>query len=746
MLLSPNNVRQSLTLTSLPPSQSVNVKAAMDSEDKERLREWLILNLEPISDADPEVLSKYVLALVQHDPQKTGLHDTCVSKLEEFLGDETAGFVAKLFKALASGSYKASQANNKAPTDEKSRNSNSLENDVSRRRERIPSDDEEEQRRYSKRRRDDDRPKNHEYKRLQGSPRRDSGLNRRQPFTTRDGGMRGPMGGRGPFGMGGDHRRNFPPEWGIPPQGMWPPHFPPPRGAGYPSDFEHSGYMVENGGGMMPPPHMMMPHPMGGRGQFFHAGGRGGRGGQGGRGNYYAGRDGENSEVTVAKTTLHVRHVDPKFVNMTMLSLHFSKFGNVVNVQMRPSAKCAFVQYATEEEAKKAFHSPLPVCNNRFISVKWAKHDAQSLESITATDGSDGAHKGETRENDASKEKTRETTVLAETDTSKTEDAGGQSESSSDVKPENNMTAEELRAAALEKGRLVLEQKRELLEKQRTLQKQKEALIKRQLAQQKELLERMSTNSAQFSVAEKRDLLNKITALSAELKALTPRHSVVSPSAVTAETRGTLNGLKAELSALEAEASGSGPGRGGRWSSGHGYRGSRGGRGRRRYGRGSHTLDNRTTIVKVANLPEEARDPVVLTQHFGNFGAVERVVMDETAPGQGFIKFQDRYAGQAALNHGNVFADKQLEMGWVESEDAPAEFTRTDSPMEAAAGLAEATGSSDQVRLANVVRGSYSDWLTGSVVCSLGFCERVVVDFYVRVSAIVMSAQPKKPL
>jgi hypothetical protein len=38
-------------------------------------------------DADPEVLSKYVLALVQNDPQKPGLQDTCVSKLEEFLGD-----------------------------------------------------------------------------------------------------------------------------------------------------------------------------------------------------------------------------------------------------------------------------------------------------------------------------------------------------------------------------------------------------------------------------------------------------------------------------------------------------------------------------------------------------------------------------------------------------------------------------------------------------------------------------------
>lgn len=656
----------------------------MDGEDKEFLREWLIRSLEPVCDADPEVLSKYVLALVQNDPQKPGLQDTCVSKLEEFLGDETIGFVAKLFKALADGSYKAnnsSRSNNEAPSDG---NFNGYDDNYSRRRGRTHSDDEEEQRRYNKRRRDEDRPRDGDNKRHQGSPRRD----RRQPYPSHG----GPMGGRGPapYGMGGDRRRNFPPEWGMPPQGMWPPHFQPPRGAGYPPDFDPNMYMGENG--MMPPPHMMMPHPMGGRGQYYPPGGRGGRGG---RGNFFPGRggkDGENGEVPTAKTTLHVRHVDPKYVNMTMLSLHFSKFGNVVNVQMRPNAKCAFVQYATEEEAKKAFHSPLPVCNNRFISVKWAKHDAQSPEEAAA-DQSEGAPKEENGEGGAP---------------AAGEDAGNNAEGavgdSADALPEQNMTAEELRAAALEKGRKVLEQKRELLEKQRALKKQKEELIKRQLAQQKELLERMSANSSQFSIAEKRDLLNKITALSAELKALTPRHSSVSPTAATRtqETGEDLNGLKAELSALEAEAGGRG-GRGGRWSTGRGFRGGRGGRGRGGFGRGSHTLDNRTTIVKVANLPEEARDPVVLTQHFGNFGAVERVVMDETAPEQGFIKFQDRYGGQAALNHGNVFGDKQLEMGWVETQEAPAELTQSDSPTAAASAPVEAgdgaktAGSNDQV-------------------------------------------------
>lgn len=641
----------------------------MDGDDKELLREWLIRSLEPVCDADPEVLSKYVLALVQHDPRKEGLQETCVSKLEEFLGDETSDFVGKLFTALADGSYKATNVN--LTSEEQSRDLNGYEDDYTRPRDR-PRLEEEEPRRLAKRPRDEHYLRDEQTKRHQGSPRRE----RRQLYPLRDGSMRGPSSGRGPYGMG---HRNLPPEWGMPPQGMWSPHFPPPRSGGYPPDFDPGMYIPENGG-MMPPPHLMMPHPMGGRGPFYPVGGRGGRGG---RGSYHAGRNGKDSELSEslsAKTTLHVRHVDPKYVNMTMLSLHFSKFGNVVNVQMRPTAKCAFVQYATEEEAKKAFHSPLPVCNNRFISVKWAKHDAQSPD--------EGG--GESGENAS----TGDENALGGSDA--VEKNGKDEGEAHEALPESNMTTEELRAAALEKGRKVLEEKRELLEKQRELKKQKEELIKRQLAQQKELLERMSANSSQFSIAEKRDLLTKITALSNELKALTPRASAASPSAIThidtTDEGENLNGLKAELSALEAEAGGRG-GRGGRWSAGRGYRGGRGGRGRGGYGRGSHTLDNRTTIVKVAKLPEEACDPVVLTQHFGKFGTVEHVVMDDTAVGQGFIKFQDRYAGQAALMHGQVFGDKQLDMAWVEAQDAPATLH---SPT-AGASTGEATEASDQV-------------------------------------------------
>lgn len=454
-----------------------------------------------------------------------------------------------------------------------------------------------------------------------------------------------------------------------------------------PPDFDPNVYNPDNPA--MGPGPMGMMMPMGGRGQFYP--GRGGRGQGRGRGGFFPGGRGPNGEQgghpegdfnqPVAKTTLRVSNVDPKYVNMTKLSLHFSKFGNMVNVQMRPNHKCAYVQYATEEEAKKAFHSPIPVCNNRFIEVKWAKYDAKDPQGAPPRAEQDAAESKASDEENAPK---------ATTDDAVDPEAAAEAEAA------KQMTPEELRAAALEKGRKVLEEKRELLEKQRQLKKQKEELIKRQLAQQKEMLERMSRNSGQFSTADKRDLLNKITALSTELKTLTSSHR---PAAEPA-AGDNINGLKAELSALEAEASGSG----GRGAYGRGFRGGRGYRGRGGPGRGrggrggfSNTLDNRTTIVRVANLPEEARDPMVLEQHFGHFGAIERVVLGDDG---GFIKFQDRYGGQAALAHGKTFGESTLELGWAEPSEAPSALASADAaaPASAAESAPPASSETAEVR------------------------------------------------
>jgi RNA-binding protein 26 len=374
---------------------------------------------------------------------------------------------------------------------------------------------------------------------------------------------------------------------------------------------------------------------------------------------------------------------------MAKLTLHFSKFGNVVNVQMRPNFKCAFVQYATEEEAKKAFHSPIPVCNNRFIEVKWAKYDPQDpLGAPSMTE----------------------------------QEAEGQNENgSSSSLLKKHMTTEELRAAALEKGRKVLEEKRELLEKQKQLTKQKEELLKRQLAQQKEILERMSQSGVTVSVDDKRELLNKITALSEELKALQRGSGLPVPSAAAAASSsvtGDLIGLKEELSALEAQTAGiaiptGGKGTGGRGERGRWVRGGRmsGGRivgGRIGGGRGALTLDNRTTIVLVEKLPEEARDASVLEQHFGKFGQLDKVILDEKNPEQAFIKFHDRYSGQTAQTYGSMYGTSKLEMKWIEPLDAPEALatTITTTPPEltpTSASTTDKTANTTAAQVRNIV-------------------------------------------
>ena len=74
-------------------------------ENEDALKEWLGKRLEPICDADPHALSKYVTALLRKDKSKDDLHSICVDQLEVFLQGETVQFVNDLFKQLDSKDY-----------------------------------------------------------------------------------------------------------------------------------------------------------------------------------------------------------------------------------------------------------------------------------------------------------------------------------------------------------------------------------------------------------------------------------------------------------------------------------------------------------------------------------------------------------------------------------------------------------------------------------------------------------------
>uniref|UniRef100_A0A3Q1GNA2 RNA binding motif protein 26 n=1 Tax=Acanthochromis polyacanthus TaxID=80966 RepID=A0A3Q1GNA2_9TELE len=74
-------------------------------ENLDALKTWLSETLEPICDADPSALAKYVVALVKKDKTEKELKALCIDQLDVFLQKETQQFVDKLFEAIDNKSY-----------------------------------------------------------------------------------------------------------------------------------------------------------------------------------------------------------------------------------------------------------------------------------------------------------------------------------------------------------------------------------------------------------------------------------------------------------------------------------------------------------------------------------------------------------------------------------------------------------------------------------------------------------------
>uniref|UniRef100_H3CVQ6 RNA binding motif protein 26 n=1 Tax=Tetraodon nigroviridis TaxID=99883 RepID=H3CVQ6_TETNG len=74
-------------------------------ENLDALKTWLSDTLEPICDADPSALAKYVVALVKKDKSEKELKALCIDQLDVFLQKETQQFVDRLFEAILNKSY-----------------------------------------------------------------------------------------------------------------------------------------------------------------------------------------------------------------------------------------------------------------------------------------------------------------------------------------------------------------------------------------------------------------------------------------------------------------------------------------------------------------------------------------------------------------------------------------------------------------------------------------------------------------
>uniref|UniRef100_A0A1I7YD21 PWI domain-containing protein n=1 Tax=Steinernema glaseri TaxID=37863 RepID=A0A1I7YD21_9BILA len=72
--------------------------------DPEKLSAWLAVMLRPLSDADPQILSKYIIAILSKDKKKN--HKVfCAEQLEVFLGSKSKEFVERLFNAVENELY-----------------------------------------------------------------------------------------------------------------------------------------------------------------------------------------------------------------------------------------------------------------------------------------------------------------------------------------------------------------------------------------------------------------------------------------------------------------------------------------------------------------------------------------------------------------------------------------------------------------------------------------------------------------
>ena len=99
-------------------------------------------------------------------------------------------------------------------------------------------------------------------------------------------------------------------------------------------------------------------------------------------------------------STIFVGNLPEENNTIDQLSSHFGKFGAIVNMQLKPQHRHAFVQFKTRAEAVAALDSPEYVLGNPRITVGWAKQHAGAAKGAKGgargggCTGTEGASRG----------------------------------------------------------------------------------------------------------------------------------------------------------------------------------------------------------------------------------------------------------------------------------------------------------------------------------------------------------------
>lgn len=412
---------------------------------------------------------------------------------------------------------------------------------------------------------------------------------------------------------------------------------------------------------------------------------------------------------------LAVRNIPGELNTITHLNGHFSRYGNLVNVQVQFEGDpgSALVTFSSNEEAGAAYTTSEAVMNNRFIKVFWHVERGQVKDRI----GQHGSNPNMVLVHGV---KADNTEVKEEIDESK--------EANDD--PEKVKEEKAQAILAIQKNQEMLQNRHELLkqaeEKRKVAMIQQEGLVKSKhdlldglIEQQKALIIKLEKGKGTIKQEEKAKIMKLLKELSSSIdrtkEDIKTSLYVVGLKRTKIEIEKELLDAEMELFTLqqdgetetqelqekvnnlrmEAARSGLPPtsrptrGSGGFRGRGRGYgympRGSLSlggfrGRGRGRgftLSPGSTNLDRRPSRILVSGYELEEKEEIV--NHFTKYGEIVDSVEDEVTPSI-ILKFKTRRIAEAAMASGRSFCDKNLSLSWYsqpisgrESEEPGAE-------------------------------------------------------------------------
>ncbi|CED83725.1 Proteins containing the RNA recognition motif [Phaffia rhodozyma] len=531
----------------------------LTQEELVSLKQWLIKELEPISDADTDILSDYVLALIKTDSSESEMEKEITDQLRDFLDSHTDSFVASFFSALRSKSFvSVSVVQSGLPAKHSFLPS---ESSGSRKRSRSPSSSTQQQVSSSKTSRlstpgagpeldvptgprsmqnadgfvsgnqpsaggrpgqsfqpyfpsvdSQYQPQQHQHHfgSMNAFPHPNAWLGGNAnpqaqfEFQQRAGffmpGFNGPMPGMGGFGTLGPNQGGM--QSSVP-------------GSEDPSNLnqfggqDQSGQMTGMPMGMGMDPNFFVPHANdSSRGGYMSRGhGRGGSfthgaGGQGGRQRSNNKDASSHPPKDRNGVTLVVSDIPAQHLSLPAIKTFFAKFGTVTNIAIDQRSSRALVSFASNEEAYKAWKSEEAVFGSRFVKVLWHR----------PIEGQGGKGKEALEKSKAAVDKLEGTPGTSSTMTDEHSLAAISSSA-----PSSSSTAA---TAGLSKA--------ETLAKQR--------LLESQIAQQKVLMARLTSGS--LSPEEKAALSAQFHKLSDEMKAGTGSLPVAVASSSTTNAAG----------------------------------------------------------------------------------------------------------------------------------------------------------------------------------------------------------------